>query len=222
VTILIDLSKYSEEHIDSIILDYYNEWCVLPEWSKDTKSDILLLPPKIIWYPENSAKDVNNQITCCGVTAKAFCPKYDPDDNMHGCMNEIVYLKYFKNTLIDIVMRTCFFRVGLLNTAAQRGWSLEETVQGIVRHEWRHVLQNMYLDKVDFHTHGNKINDMYMSYAYNSPESIKEEDAREVQYTNPNKPIEDFYKEYKRYEYVYLKRTIRRPGKSDLNIILED
>jgi hypothetical protein len=221
VTILIDLSKYSEEHIDSIILDYYNEWCVLPEWSKDTKSDILLLPPKIIWYPENSAKDVNNQLTCCGVTVKALCPDYDPND-MPGHMNDIVYLKYFNNTLIDIVIRICFFRVGLLNTAARRGWSLEETVQGIVRHEWRHVLQNMYLDKMDFHTHGNKTNDMHMSYSYDSPECIKEEDAREVQYTNPNKPIEDFYKEYKNYEYVYLKRNIRRRGKSTLNLVLED
>jgi hypothetical protein len=221
VTILIDLSKYSEEHIDSIILDYYNEWCVLPEWTKDTKSDILLLPPKIIWYPENSAKDVNNQLTCCGVTVKALCPDYDPND-MPGHMNDIVYLKYFNNTLIDIVIRICFFRVGLLNTAAQRGWPFEETVQGIVRHEWRHVLQNMYLDKMDFHTHGNKINDMYMSYAYNSPESIKEEDAREVQYVNPNKPIEEFYKEYKRYEYVYLKRNQQHRGISEPDLILTD
>lgn len=218
---MIDLSKYSEEHIDSIILDYYNEWCILPEWTKDTKSEILLLPPKILWYPENSAKDVNNQITCCGVTVKAVCPKYDPD-GITGNMSEAVYLKYFDSTLIDILMRTCFFRVGLLNSTAMRGLSLEETIQGIVRHEWRHVLQNMYLDKMDFHTHGNKTADMRMSYSYNSPECIKEEDAREVQFVNPNKPIEDFYKEYKKYEYVYLKRNTHRRGKSTLNLILED
>ena len=217
---MIDLSKYSEEHIDSIILDYYNEWCVLPEWTKDTKSDFLVLPPKILWYPVTSNRESNYNIFCGGVTTTSTPGRYsdmkDPTDNK-------VYNKYFHNTLLDLIIRIGFFRVGLINESVLKDISFKEQVQGVIRHEWRHVLQQLYLMKVDIRTKGNKYTNIKMMYLYGSENQIIEEDAREVQFSNPNKPIEDFYREYKRYDYIYLKRNSHgRIGKTTTELILED
>ena len=71
-------------------------------------------------------------------------------------------------------------------------------------------------------THGNKSLSINRSYGYNSIERIFEEDAREVQFCNPNKPIEEFYLEYKRTEYIYLKRNMHNRNKTTTEIILID
>lgn len=214
---MIDLSKYSEEHIDSIILDYYNEWCILPEWTKDIKYDFLILPPKIAWYLESYNRDINHNNLLCALRARR-----DINDFPY-CMreNSIVYDKYFRDTLYDVVFRIAFFRVGLLNTSIGRYVSLEDSIRGTIRHEWRHILQDLYIMKMECRTHGNKSVNIRGSYMYSSPEQIFEEDAREVQYVNPNKPIEEFYKEYKRMEYVYTKRQGRR-GINTVDLVLED
>jgi hypothetical protein len=173
-----------------------------------------------MWYPSCSNQNANAGILHSGTTITVKPTDYS---RMPEPTNNKVYSKYFYDTLLDLVIRIGFFRVGMLNLSANRYEPLEGTIAGIVRHEWRHVLQSLYLLKHDFYTHKtSKRVDIVKLYSYNSPENIFEEDAREVQYTNPNKPIEEFYKQYKRYEYVYLKRNQQHRGISEPDLILTD
>jgi hypothetical protein len=219
VNILIDLSKYSEKYIDSVILKEYNEICVLPEWAKDIKYDFLILPPTIMWYPDCSNRDANKNIFLAGTTVFSTPDTYK---NMEKPMNNKTYARYFHSSLLELLIRIGFFRVGLLNETAMRYKPFEEQVRGVVMHEWRHVLQRLYILKMDFRTKGNKYSDISGMNLYSSPDQIIEEDAREVQYTRPDKPIEEFYEEYKRYEYIYLRRNTRHRGKPLSDLVLED
>jgi len=216
---MISPSECKEEYIDKIILDYYNEWCILPEWTKDVRYDYLILPPKIMWYISNGPTFVNDNNELGGVMVRSYSDRYTTNNPNHSK----VYAKYFYDTLTECVFRLGFFRVGLINIAARKSNSnIEEVIQGVVRHEWRHLLQQLYLLKMNVSTHGNKSLSIHRSYGYNAIEQIFEEDAREVQFCNPNKPIEEFYLEYKRNEYIYLRRNIRNRNKTTKEIILID
>ena len=201
-------SQCTEQYIDHTILSYYNEICKFPEWVDDIKHDVLIIPPKIIWYIDNTrAVDGNvllsaERIRVDSINYSRKCPMRNYDDT--------VYRKYIANTLHDVVFRIVFFRVGLINESARRYIPLEKHIEMVVRHEWRHILQDLYLLKMEYRSHGSKESYIKGSFAYSSPEQLFEEDAREVAYNRPDKPIEEFYEEYKKVEYMYLKRKARQ------------